>query len=311
MNEEFSIVIPVYNRAEVVKDTLRSIEAQTWRPIHLVLVDNASSDESLRVLEQWAVEHRAPDFRITVASESKRGAPAARNRGLREVESEYMLFFDSDDVLLPDAVTEYMRAFQSEGKPDLVITRSKWCAGDGEEHFLPTPVGDLLLSHLHHSTLRTVSYAVRTSLMRGVGGWNENLFIWDDWELGMRLVLSTDRYVRIPSVGALVHVSGKSITGCSYSQREKYYDAAIEASRKVLMASHRKDVKRLVALMDYRRMLLAALFSREGRPDLARKWRSRALKGASAGRRFTLRLAYAYIRRGGRGFDRLLRFLPL
>lgn len=311
MNEEFSIVIPVYNRAEVVKDTLRSIEAQTWRPIHLVLVDNASSDESLRVLEQWAVEHRAPDFRITVASESKRGAPAARNRGLREVESEYMLFFDSDDVLLPDAVTEYMRAFQSREKLDVVLSPCRWQGVNGKTRVLPFPKGDLLTANIHHSIFRTQGYAVRTSLVREVGGWNENLFIWDDWELGMRLALATERYVRIYKTGALIRESGECITGSNYSQREQYYDDAIEASRKVLSTSRRKDVKRFVALMDYRRMLLAALFSSEGRSDLARKWRSKALQGAPAGRRFTLRLAYAYIRRGGRGFDRLLRFLPL
>ena len=48
----FSIVVPVYNREQVVERTLRSIEAQNWRPLHLVLVDNASTDGSLALLRR-------------------------------------------------------------------------------------------------------------------------------------------------------------------------------------------------------------------------------------------------------------------
>ena len=62
--------------------------------------------------------------------------------------------------------------------------------------------------------------------------------------------------------------------------------------------------------MDYKQMMLAAHFRREGHPELAERWRAKALEGKSFGRRLTLRLAYTYIRHGLRGFDRLLPFLP-
>ena len=70
MNKTFSIVIPVYNRAAIVANTLDSIAKQTYRPIHLILVDNNSSDNSLEILNQWKNANETDDFTVTVATES-------------------------------------------------------------------------------------------------------------------------------------------------------------------------------------------------------------------------------------------------
>lgn len=306
----FSIVVPVYNREQVVERTLRSIEAQNWRPLHLVLVDNASTDGSLALLRRWARSRRTDDFRITIVEEKTPGAAAARNRGLREVDSEYMLFFDSDDEMLPGAVAGYMRAFLGPEEPDLVTSRCYCRALNGKVSPIAARSGDPLIAHIHHATLRTLGYAARTSLMRGVGAWNADIHIWDDWELGIRLLLASEKRVSIPTFSCLIHISPGSVTGDSYAHREPFYDTAIEAARADLAACARKDRNNLLALMDYKQMMLAAHFRREGHPELAERWRAKALEGKSFGRRLTLRLAYTYIRHGLRGFDRLLPFLP-
>ena len=90
---QITIIIPVYNRAEVVKATLDSVAMQLYRPIDVILVDNNSSDNTLEVLNEWKQAVESDDFRVKVLSESNPGATAARNRGLKEVTTPYTMFF--------------------------------------------------------------------------------------------------------------------------------------------------------------------------------------------------------------------------
>ena len=96
-----TIVMPVRDRASVVGRTLESIERQTFRPLSVVIVDNGSTDITPEIVEKWRRRVDGDDFKVTVVTEPRPGASAARNRGLREVESEYVMFFDSDDEMLP------------------------------------------------------------------------------------------------------------------------------------------------------------------------------------------------------------------
>ena len=96
---DITIIVPVYNRAHLVGATLDSIAAQTLRPIHLVLVDNNSQDNTLKVLLDFKKRHQSDDFKVTVLQETRRGAAAARNCGLQEATTEWVVFFDSDDIM--------------------------------------------------------------------------------------------------------------------------------------------------------------------------------------------------------------------
>ena len=63
---DFSIIIPVFNRQATLLDTLRSVAEQSHRPIHLIIVDNNSTDASMDIARQFKAEHSAPDFRIDI-----------------------------------------------------------------------------------------------------------------------------------------------------------------------------------------------------------------------------------------------------
>ena len=108
-----SIVIPVYNRAEMVKATLESVRRQTHRPLHLVLVDNNSSDDSLQVLQDFKEKNETPDFKIDVLEEKKQGASIARNTGATVARADWLMFFDSDDTMDDCLVAEYVKKNQS------------------------------------------------------------------------------------------------------------------------------------------------------------------------------------------------------
>ena len=94
-----SIIVPVYNREEVVIRTLDSIKNQMFNDWECLVVDDRSSDNSLKVIERYAEK----DLRFKCLSNNrKKGAQGARNTGVIAAKGEYVVFFDSDDKMHPD-----------------------------------------------------------------------------------------------------------------------------------------------------------------------------------------------------------------
>ena len=194
----FTIIIPVYNRAEKVKPTLASVLAQTYRPLQVVLVDNDSSDDSLSVLQEFQAQHSADGFEVVVAQESHHTASATRNRGFAEAKGDWVLFFDSDDTMRPTLVESYRNAItQHGGALDLVATKACLHSLDGNLRNLPFFTTDLFANQILHSIFSTQRYAVRREYFAKFGGWNNDVLQWDDWELGIRLMLGQPRVATI------------------------------------------------------------------------------------------------------------------
>jgi|SRR5215213_5897870 len=94
----FSVVIPTYNRARLITGTLDSVLAQDWPDFEIVLVDDGSTDDT----EQVVHDHYAGDERVRYIRQVNSERGAARNRGLREARGQYVVFFDSDDLMHTD-----------------------------------------------------------------------------------------------------------------------------------------------------------------------------------------------------------------
>ena len=95
-----SVVIPTYNRAALVCETVRSVFAQDYRPLEIIVGDDASTDDSLERLE--ALRNECPEgVRLEVFGGEKVGACTLRNRGAARASGEFVMFADSDAVL-PD-----------------------------------------------------------------------------------------------------------------------------------------------------------------------------------------------------------------
>jgi glycosyltransferase involved in cell wall biosynthesis len=95
-----SIIIPVYNTAEYVRQAVESITEQTLREIEIIVVNDGSTDGSLQILEELA----AQDTRIQVYSQENKGQSVARNNGVQHATGQYLYFMDSDDLLDADAL---------------------------------------------------------------------------------------------------------------------------------------------------------------------------------------------------------------
>lgn len=123
-----SIVVPVYNAAAFIRQTMEMVQAQTYTDWELILVDDCSKDSSCEIIENYLKEK--PDERIRlIKKEKNEGAALSRNRGIREAKGRYIAFLDADDVWLSHKLQiqmEYMK------KEDAGFVFSAYEFGDEE-----------------------------------------------------------------------------------------------------------------------------------------------------------------------------------
>jgi glycosyltransferase involved in cell wall biosynthesis len=119
MNTEISVIIPVYNGSAFVKNAYRELKAQQLADAELIFVDNNSTDDTLTLL----LELKEADTCVCVLQEQKKGAAAARNRGIREATGEFVYFFDVDDQLMPGALLHLLQILKGHPEADSVFGR--------------------------------------------------------------------------------------------------------------------------------------------------------------------------------------------
>lgn len=262
-----SVIVPVYNRPHLVVRSLDSIFNQAESlsvDMQIVVVDNASTDATPEVLREWQARHVNKSIDIAIASEPRKGASRARKTGASIATAPIICFFDSDDIMPSGTLKAYLDAFANNPDADIVAATARIVATNGAYRSLLHRGGDDLINHLHHCTLRSASYAVKRDYYDSCGGWNPRVGIWDDWELGMRLLLRSPKMVKIQHCAVDIYPNEESITGPCYSSRPySAYDIALSAAEEAIYKSNHRQSRRLLKLLLYRRMMLSGLFAKE------------------------------------------------
>jgi glycosyltransferase involved in cell wall biosynthesis len=206
-----SVVIPTWNRAQLVREAICSVLAQREDEIEVIVVDDASTDATVELLE------REFGDRIRVLRlEHRRGPGGARNAGARLARGEFVGFLDSDDVWLPGKLEAELEVFARFPLAEVVVTDSQnFFEGkaDGESRFaqnglLEATLGEISLANDCHwlwtnsmNTVHTCSITVRREALARLGEklFAEDLVCCEDWEFQMRLYHSS-RVVVLPQV---------------------------------------------------------------------------------------------------------------
>lgn len=110
-----SVIVPVYNVEKYIKETISSILNQTYNDFELILVNDGSTDNSLSIMRQYE-----NDVRVKIIDGKNYGAPHARNIGLNYAKGNYIMFFDSDDIMLPMQLERMIQKILSDNT-DLLI----------------------------------------------------------------------------------------------------------------------------------------------------------------------------------------------
>lgn len=298
-----TIVIPVYNRATIVERTLNSVHAQNCRPINLIIVDNNSYDDSLRIINEWADSHRSDDFSVTVISETNlQSAAAARNKGLKSVKTPYVMFFDSDDTMRPSHVARAAKAFHDDPELDIAGWDVVYHAIDGHTEIRPFADKNAIFRHTFNATLSTQRYAVSTALINAIGGWDTTVRGWDDYVLGMKLLERSPKMHKLSGDFTVdVFETEASITGTDYSSKSDQWEYALSICKSIFQ---RNNWNRNWITLRY--VILAALYKREKSPKAKRLLSAIMQKEPSQYLRSMYKFAYHYTRLGFRGIHILL-----
>jgi glycosyltransferase involved in cell wall biosynthesis len=182
-----STIIPVFNRPAMLREAVASVLAQTYRPIEIVIVDDASTDDTPRVIEELSACH--PEVR---AIRRTNGGPGlARETGRGETRGDFLQYLDSDDLLMPRKFELQIRAF--EAQPDCGvaygITRYRDTAGNEIECTWKEAnqiQKTILPSFLVGRWWETSTPLYRKSVCDAAGPWT-SLRLEEDWEYDCRV----------------------------------------------------------------------------------------------------------------------------
>jgi glycosyltransferase involved in cell wall biosynthesis len=183
-----SIIVPTYNRAALVPEAVASVEAQTFRDFEILVVDDGSTDATLKALAPWA------GVRV-LRRRSRGGVAAARNLGVAAARGEWLAFLDSDDLWLPEKLARQMAYL--EERPGLLLcqTDETWVR-NGVRVNKPAShrkvAGQIFLPSLSHCMVSPSAVVLHRRLLSEHGGFDEDLPAAEDYDLWLRLTRHYD-----------------------------------------------------------------------------------------------------------------------
>ena len=113
-----SVIIPTYNRALLIKESIQSVFNQTHRPIECLIIDDGSTDNTAKVIGNLQTKLATVDFKLIYIKQDNSGAPASRNNGIKNASGEFFQFLDSDDLLYPNKIKDQVSILQNQKQTD-------------------------------------------------------------------------------------------------------------------------------------------------------------------------------------------------
>ena len=201
-----TIIIPTYNRAYFIENTILSVFDQTYAFWDLIVIDDGSTDDTAQVVKKFNQE------RLTYLYMPHSGLPAlARNEGIKIARGEYVAFLDSDDQWLPEKLERQIAVFKEYSAVGLIhanaYVRSKHQSLDRPYYTeYNRRSGRVLLELIHRNFIITSTVVVRRSLfdVAGIFPINPALRAGEDYYLWLRMAAVSD-YFYLNNVLAIYH----------------------------------------------------------------------------------------------------------
>jgi glycosyltransferase involved in cell wall biosynthesis len=190
-----SIIIPSFNRAAIIEETLQSVQSQSYQNWECIVVDDGSTDDSIKVVESFCRK----DARFSSHTNQRmKGAPGSRNVGIAKSKGDYLIFLDSDDLLEQNCLANRVMEFEKNSDCDFLVFSTvefKNKLDDTNLLFNVNTTENIICRFLNLDVPWITMAAIwkRESLIN-VGQWNENLLSWQDWDLHLRALLKGYKY---------------------------------------------------------------------------------------------------------------------
>ena len=189
----FSVIIPTYNRSNILKRAVKSVLKQTLKDFELIIVDDGSTDETKDYLSELKIKF--PTKKLIVISQNNKGVSAARNEGIKQSTGQWIAFLDSDDEW-------NKRKLEIQKKYIEDNPRVKWCHGNERwvrngEHLNQKKVhqkngGDLFLRSLVLCLISPSTVVIHRDLFHELGDFREDFVVCEDYDLWLRFLNKYD-----------------------------------------------------------------------------------------------------------------------
>lgn len=208
--ELFSVVIPCYNHAAFLPQTVESVLQSTYPDIEIIIVDDGSVDDSGRVAQELEKKHVS----VRYVHQENSGPSRARNNGIRQARGTYILPLDADDLISPHYIAEAVEVLQA--KPDVKVV---YCEaekfGEKSGRWKLKPFSRSLLAR---DNMIFVSGIYRKTDWEACGGYSEDMTcVWEDWEFWIAMLKDGGQVVKLPHIGFYYRI-------CSTSRRKGMTD---------------------------------------------------------------------------------------
>lgn len=230
-----SVLIPTYNCADYLVEAIESVKAQTYQSWEVIVVDDGSTDNT-----RDRVKRFMPD--VTYVRQVNQGVSAARNRALRECTGKYIMFLDSDDLLLPKALEKLSTILDQNPCVDVVYSDGYIIDGEGKPFSELSVYRPAVVEHTLESFVLTCPVDIHSSMIRRralsvlEGPFDEQMIGYEDRDLFIRLRASGCSFLYVPEFTCCYrfHGGNKSAPKSSYS--EERHQSLIHSRMKILNA---------------------------------------------------------------------------
>ena len=178
-----SVIIPTYNRKNLLKRALRSVSSQMFVPQEIIVVDDGSSDGT----KDWILE-RFPYVRYLYQDNS--GVSSARNAGIKEAKGSWIAFLDSDDEWMPNKLEQQKRVINSSQEAWLCHTNEIWIRNGVRVNQMKKHQkygGDVFENCLDICRISPSSVLIKKEVFEMVGLFDESLKVCEDYDLWLRI----------------------------------------------------------------------------------------------------------------------------
>lgn len=206
-----SMIVPCYNVAEYLRDTLESIRAQSLTDWECVIVDDGSTDDTAKVAKDYVLR----DERFIYVYQENRGLAGARNTGIRNSRGKYIIPLDGDDLIAESYLSKASEIL--DGDPEVKVVYSF-------ARFFGSRKGVWRLREYSYPKLLLGNQIFCSCMYRRedyerTGGYDENLRVYEDWDFLIRLLYGNGRVERIPEVMFFYRARQGSLTNSQDSSK--------------------------------------------------------------------------------------------
>lgn len=199
LHPKFSIIVPLYRTPlNFLNDMIESVRRQTYENWELCLANGSPEDEKLDASVK-AYMKKEPRIKY-VKLEENLGIAGNTNAALSLATGSYTALLDHDDFLAPNALFEFVKAINENGDADCLYSDEDKVDQDGKLHYFPHFKSDYNPDLLHTNNYICHFFAVKTSIIKKIGGFRSNFDGAQDFDLVLRCIDESKSVVHVPKI---------------------------------------------------------------------------------------------------------------